>query len=106
MGVRDQDPRRVPVRFENGHGLPALNDQGLVVAETLERFDDAMERLPIPSRLARAAIDDQLVGLLRVLEVILKHAQDGLLTPALAAQLRSARGLHALHAATIPFERT
>src|SRR5437660_12218941 len=53
MRVRDQDPRGVAVGFENGDRLAALYDQGLVVAEALERIDDAMVRLPITSRLAR-----------------------------------------------------
>ena len=98
MRVRDEDPRGVSVGFENGHRLAALHDQGLVVAEALERIDDAVERLPIASRLARPSVDDQLVRLLRVLEVVFQHPEDGLLPPALAPQFRSAGGLDPFHA--------
>ncbi len=96
--VRDQDPRRVPMRPEDRHGLAALHDERLVVPKALERFDDAVERIPVPRSLPRAAVDDELVRLLRVLEVVLEHAQDRFLAPALAPQAGTARGLDPLHA--------
>src|SRR5947209_8956032 len=82
--IRDKDPRRVAVRLEDRDRLPALHDEGLVVAEGLERLDDAVECVPVPRRLPRASIDDEIVRLLRVLEVVLEHPEDGLLPPALA----------------------
>src|SRR5206468_2060713 len=56
-----------------------------------------VERLPVPRHLARAPIDDEVFGLLRVLEVVLEHPEDRLLAPALAPQGRAAGGLDALH---------
>src|SRR5205807_5172566 len=70
--VRNEDPRRVAVGFENRDRLAALDDQSLVIAQTAEGIDDAMERLPVTGCLPRAAVDDELVGLLRVLEVVLE----------------------------------
>src|SRR5207302_10838209 len=96
--VRNEDPRRVAVGLENRNRLAALHDQRLIIAQTAEGIDDAMERLPVAGRLPRPAVNDELVGLFRVLEVVLEHPQDGLLPPALAPQFRPATGLHPLHA--------
>src|SRR5204863_491447 len=96
--VPDEADRCVAVGLEDRNRLAALDDQRLVIAQAAEGIDDAMERLPVAGRLPGAAVDDELVGLLRVLEVVLEHPQDGLLPPALASQFRPATGLHPLHA--------
>src|SRR5256885_13266236 len=105
--IRDKDPRRVAVRLEDRHRLPALHDEGLIVAEGLERLDDPVECVPVPRGLAGAPVDDEIVRLLRVLKVVLEHPEDGLLPPALAPQRRPARGFNALHPdSVIPSLRT
>ena len=97
MRIRDQHPRRVPVCLEDRHRLSTLHDQRLVVTEAPERLDDPVERVPVPSRFAGSPVDDELVRLLRVLEVVLEHAEDRLLPPALAPQCGAPRRLDALH---------
>src|ERR1700682_4704648 len=94
QGVGDQHPRSVGVRLEDPDGLARLNEESLVVAEPQQRFDDAVVRGPVPRRLARAAVDDELGRLLRHLriEIVLEHPQGGLLLPSAAAKDWSPRG--------------
>src|SRR2546427_12936795 len=98
MRVGDQDARSVALRPEYGDRLAALDDERFVVAEALEGLDDPTERVPIPSGFPGAPIDDELVRLLRVLEVVLEHPQDRLLPPAFAPERRPAGRLDSLHA--------
>ena len=74
------------VGLEHGHGHAGLDDQSLVVLQVLQRLDDGVVRLPVTGALAVAAVDDQQLGDLGVLHVVLQHAENGLLLPALAAQ--------------------
>ncbi len=92
--VRDQDPRRPLVGAEHGDGLAGLDEQGLVVGEAAQLADDGVERLPAAGRAARAAVDDEVVGVLGDLgvEVVHQHPQHGLLLPAAGGQLGAARG--------------
>ncbi len=55
-----------------------------------------MERLPVPGGFAGAALDDEMVRLLRVLNVVLEHPQDGLLPPTLTSQGLTAARLDSL----------
>jgi hypothetical protein len=73
-------------------GLAALDEQRLVVAEAAELADDRVERVPAARRAARAAVDDEVVGILGDLgiEVVHEHPQRGFLRPAAAAQLGAA----------------
>src|SRR6266571_9046095 len=98
VGVRDEDPWSIAVRLEDRHRLPALHDEGLVVAEGPERLDDAVERVPVPRGLTGASVDDEIVRLLRVLKVVLEHPENGLLPPTLAAERGTAGRFDALHA--------
>src|SRR5438132_11431904 len=99
MRVCDQDARGVALLPEHRDRLAALDDERFVVAEALEGLDDPTERVPIPSGFPGAPIDDELVRLLRVLEVVLEHPQDRLLPPAFAPERRPAGRLDSLHAA-------
>ncbi len=74
--VDDEDPWCPYVGLEDGHRLARLHQQGLVIAQASESGDDGVIALPIAGRLAGAAIDDQLTGLLRHLgiEVVHQHA--------------------------------
>ena len=74
------------VGLEHGHGHAGLDDQSLVVLQVLQRLDDGVVRLPVTGALAVAAVDDQHLGDLGVLHVVLQHPQDGLLLPTLAPQ--------------------
>ncbi len=97
VGVCDQDAGGIPMGREHRDRLATLDDQGLVVAEGVEDLDDPMEGLPVPSCLSGPTVDDQLVRLLRVLQVVLEHSQDRLLPPSPAAQRRAAGRLDTLH---------
>ncbi len=81
IGVRDEHPRRVDVRLEDRDRLSGLDEQRLVRGERLEGPNYGLERLPVPRRLAGAAVDDKLVGHLRNLgvEVVHYHPEGGFL---------------------------
>ena len=67
-------------------GMPGLDRQRLVVLELQQRVDDRVVGLPVARALADPAVDHQPLGLLGDLHVVLEHAQQRLLLPALAAQ--------------------
>jgi len=83
------------VGSHDADGPAALHEQRLVVFEVAQGPDDPVEVGPASRGLARAAVDDQLVGLLGDVgvEVVVQHAEGGLLVPALAGALRSSRGV-------------
>ena len=91
--VRDQHARRVLVRREDADGLARLHEQRLVGAELEQRADDRAQRLVVARGLAGAAVDDELLRLLRDLgvEVVQQHAQRRLGRPLPRVQLRAAR---------------
>jgi hypothetical protein len=92
--VRDQHPRRFLVRAEHTDCPPALHQQRLVVLQPAQLAHDRVIVLPAPRRLARAAVDHQILralGHIRI-EVVHQHPQRGLLLPAFARQLTSVRG--------------
>ena len=74
----------------------ALPDWTSIVSlfEPLQGLRRSGRSLPVARRLARAAVDDQLAGLLGDVgvEVVLEHPERGFLGPAAAAQLVSPRG--------------
>ena len=77
-------------------GLARLHEQRLVALESAELADDDVEALPVPRRLAGAAVDDEVRRALGDLgiEVVVEHAEGRLLHPALAGDLRAARRAH------------
>src|SRR5207244_8495539 len=81
-------------RPEDPNRLPGLDDERLVLLDRLQRVHDLVEALPVPRCPGSARVDDQLFGVLRVLEVVLEHPQDRLLPPALAAELRPPERLY------------
>jgi hypothetical protein len=78
---------------EEADRLAGLDDQRLILLHRRQRLHDAVVALPVARGLRGAGVDDQLLRPLGVLEVVLEHAQDRLLPPALAAQLPPALGL-------------
>ena len=94
--VRDEHARRVRVRAEAADRLARLHEQRLVVPERAELAHDDVEGLPRARGLAGAAVDDEVLGPLGDLgiEVVVEHAERGLLHPALARERRSARSRH------------
>ena len=75
--VRDQHARRAGVRPKDADRLAALHEQRLVLAQLEQTADDGAQRGRISRRLARAAVDDQLLRPLRDLgvEVVEEHPQ-------------------------------
>jgi hypothetical protein len=94
--VRDQDARSSGARPEDSDRLAALNEQRLVVAERQQRADERAQRLGIPRRLSRAAVDDELLGPLGDLrvEIVQQHSQRAppSTTSARSARCREAHG--------------
>ena len=91
--VRDQDARSRRARPEDADRLAALDEQGLVVAEREQRPDERAQRLRVAGSLARAAVDDELLGPLRDLriEVVQQHSQRRLRRPRARVQLGATR---------------
>ena len=103
VGVRDQHARRPLVRLHDADGLAGLHQQRLVVRQRLQRPRDRVERVPVARGLARAAVDDELVGVLGDVgvQVVVEHAQGGFLLPAPAGQLGASGGADdGLHASS------
>src|SRR5690606_35235932 len=74
--------------LEDADRLARLDQQALVVTETLQRGDDRLEALPVPGGLADAAVDHELrrvLGNLRI-EVVHEHPQRRLGEPAARAE--------------------
>ncbi|MEY9488179.1 hypothetical protein RKD26_003973 [Streptomyces calvus] len=93
VGVGDEDARRPLVGLHDADGTAGLDEHGLVLLEGLQRADHGVEGAPVAGRLAGAAVDDQLVGVLGDLgvEVVLQHPQGGLLLPSQGARFGAAR---------------
>jgi len=93
VGVGDQHPRRVAMGFEHADRLARLHQQGLVAVEFPERADDGVEAAPIARRPADAAVDHQLLGLLRHLgvEVVHDHPKRRFGQPGLGGEFGPAR---------------
>ena len=87
--VRDQHPRRVGVGAEHADRLARLHEQGLVLVEPLQGGDDAVEVAPRSRGAADAAVDHQLVRVLRHVgvEVVHQHPHRRLGQPGLRGDL-------------------
>ena len=87
--VRDEHARRPLVRAEDADRLSRLHEKRLVLLETRERRQDAIERGPRARRASGAAVHDELVGPLRDVrvEVVLDHPERGFLRPGKAREL-------------------
>ena len=101
------------MRPEHAHGLAALDEQRLVLAEAQEAADKPPKRLMIARSLSRAAVDDELLRPLGdlAIQIVEQHAEWRLRLPGTRIQLRPAgrpdpaevsterldRGLHHLH---------
>ena len=92
VGVGDEDARGPLVGLHDADRAAGLDEHRLVLLELLQGADHGVEGAPVAGRLARAAVDDELVGVLGDLgvEVVLQHPQGGLLLPAQGAQRRTA----------------
>ena len=88
-----QDARRPLVGLHDADGAAGLDEHRLVLLEGAQRADHGVEGAPVAGRLAGAAVDDELVGVLGDLgvEVVLQHPQGGFLLPPPGAQFRAAR---------------
>ena len=69
---------------EHADRLARLDEQGLVVLEPFERFDDLVVSRPVARGAADAAIDDERLRVLGdlLVEVVHQHAHRGLGLPA------------------------
>ena len=79
---------------EDADRLSRLDQQRLVVFETLEARHDGVERFPVAGGPTGAAVDDQIVGILGDLriEVVLQAPEGCLLKPAFGVKLGSPMG--------------
>src|SRR5262249_36797197 len=87
---------RLPRKYTDR--LARLHDEGLILPHCRERRHDAIKTLPVARRAGNRHIDHEIVRRFAILEIVLEHAQDRLLPPALTAKRRAAPGLHLLAA--------
>ena len=94
--VGDEHARRPFVRAEDSDRLARLDQQRLVGLELVEGADDRVVRVPRPRRAARAAVDDEVFGVLGDLgvEVVHEHPLGRFGAPALGRSLRAPRRPH------------
>src|SRR5207249_10877133 len=90
--VRDEHARRPLVRAEDAYWFAGLDEQGLIALQARERLEDAVERGPRARRAARAAVHDEIFRALCDVgvEVVLDHAERGLLRPGETVQRAAA----------------
>ena len=88
VGIGHDHPGGQPMSLEYGYRHTGLDDEGFVVLQFHQRSDDGVIALPVAGAFANAAIDHQPLRCLGVFHVVLQHAQQALLFPALAAQGR------------------
>ena len=83
VGVGEQHPRRPLVGGQDADRLAGLHQQRLVGLQGPQGPDDRVVRRPVAGGLAGAAVDHEPVGMLGDIgiEVVLEHAQRGLLRP-------------------------
>ena len=96
VGVRDQHARRAGVGAEDADRLARLHQQRLVFLEPAQALQNAVKARPVARRLADAAVDHELIRVLRNLrvEVVLDHAVGRLDLPVGTSQRRAARCAH------------
>src|SRR5207249_1170818 len=92
--IGDEHSRRPFVSAKNADGFSGLDEEGLVLLEARERREDAVERGPRACGATGPAVDDEILGALRHVgvEVVLDHAERGLLRPTETVQRAAARG--------------
>jgi hypothetical protein len=93
QSVGDEHARRTWMSLKHADRLAGLDEQRFVVLERLQRSDNRVERFPVARRLARSAVDDQIVRALGDvgIQIVHQHPHRGFLRPALAGQRGAAR---------------
>ncbi len=93
VGVGDEHARRVGMGLEHAHRLAGLYQQGLVVLQHAQAGQDLVVARPVARGAADAAVDHQVLGVLRHLgvQIVLQHAVCRFGQPAFAAE-RGAAG--------------
>jgi hypothetical protein len=91
--IGDQHARRIKVGLEHADRFARLDQQGLVVFQGAQRCQDLVEAGPVARRPPDAAVDHQVLRILRHfrVEVILQHPVGRFGQPALAGQFGAAR---------------
>ena len=89
VGVGDQYARGIAVGLEYADGFAGLHQQGFVVVEVGQAFDDLVVALPVARGPADAAVHHQLFRVLGHLwvEVVHQHAQRRFSQPAFGGEL-------------------
>src|SRR3954470_6697801 len=92
-GGGNYDARRRGMRAEHGDRLAGLDDECLIVCESLQGVDDRVERVPRARGATGTAVDDQIVRAFRHggIEIVHQHPQRGFLRPSLAGDGGAAR---------------
>jgi hypothetical protein len=77
VGIGDQYARRVGMAGKYANRLAGLHQQGFIVVEVFQRFDDRVIAIPITRGTADAAVDDELRRVLGDfgVKIILQHPE-------------------------------
>lgn len=91
VAIGDQHARSGRVGADDTDGLAGLDEQGVVLVEFKQDFNDFSKRLLISGSLSVPAINNELLRVFRHfgIEVVQQHAQRGLGLPAFGMQLRA-----------------
>ncbi len=94
IGIGNQHARRVRMRREYAHRLAGLHQQGFLLGQGFQCFDDAVVAIPIARGATDAAVHDELGGVLGHfgVQVVHQHAQRRFGHPAPCAQCAATRG--------------
>ena len=81
--------------FDDANRLAGLHQERLIVAQRRQRATDRMKRWPIARGFANAAIDDQILPVLRDVwvQVVAEHPQCCFLHPTAASQCGTVGGV-------------
>ena len=94
VAVGHHHQRRDLAGGQHANRLAGLHHQRLTLPEDLEDAHDSLVGGAVAGRLRMRGVDHEIVGALGQLEVVLEQSEDGLLTPATAAQPLPAGGAH------------
>ena len=92
IGIADQHARRMFMRAKHRHRLAGLHQQRFIVLQRAQRAHNGVKAFPVARRFPRAAINHQILRLLRHIriKIVHQHAQRRFLLPAFAGKLRAA----------------
>jgi len=73
IGIGDQHPRRIRMRREHAHRLSRLHQQGFLLGQSFQSFDDAVIAIPVAGGASDAPVHDEFGRVFRNFRVQIVH---------------------------------